>query len=374
MLYERPNSIVNWANSVSADVVEPSAGQKEIGWVVDDRPPAGWLNWFQNAVCTFLSYLEENGSGWANNWSSVALMSSANSAFDVYDISAGPAYGVEEEYYLFVGDSNETISLPVNYIDATPNAIAFDLGITVIYSVEYGNGYWLLGTNNTQYYSSDLVTFVENDNNCGTVYKILYADGHWVMVGTENHLYRASDPTGAFTDPWSTGNRVMYDIDYSPEEDLWVAVGEYYSSTANVWHIHGYPDDVMEGVAAGTNTLRCITHGVVDGETVWVAGGSGGDLFRSTNPTVSWTKIDNPFGVEVTFRTAKFGNGVFMVGTWDGDSLGGIAISRDGANWKKVRLATYFASEYYGDRFILSGEANSSHTISLRHGCWINSL
>lgn len=54
----------SWATSVNADVVEPDAQKKSIGWVADDVPPHEWFNWFWNAVSVALAWLlSKNGSG-----------------------------------------------------------------------------------------------------------------------------------------------------------------------------------------------------------------------------------------------------------------------------------------------------------------------
>lgn len=48
-----------WASGVSADIVEPSSDRKALGWEVDDKPPAGWMNWWKNLVYQWVAYLEE---------------------------------------------------------------------------------------------------------------------------------------------------------------------------------------------------------------------------------------------------------------------------------------------------------------------------
>lgn len=45
-----------WATG-DAEIVEPSTQEKEDGWVPEDLPPAQYVNWFWNAVGTWLDYL-----------------------------------------------------------------------------------------------------------------------------------------------------------------------------------------------------------------------------------------------------------------------------------------------------------------------------
>jgi len=372
MINERPNSVLVWSNSLdTSNCIEPSLGQKTTGWSIDDEPPAEWMNWFQNTVASYVVHLDEMATMWASNYISPNIFQYANSVFDIYDIAHGPYGTYHEDRFVFVGDSNEIIPVLCYDPDYSMPA-AFDLGVSAIYSIEYGDGYWFLSTANTQYYSDDyLSSFTENDIG-GTVYRMKYANGYWVCASTANLLYRANDPTGAFTDPWATGSREMRDIDYSVEDDLWVAVGEYWSSTANIWYKDHPPNDEFTGIAAGSNTLYCVAHGIVNGATVWLAGGDNNELYRSTNPKASWEQIESPFSLVTSIQTMIWGNGVFLIAAEGG--RGGAFISRDGYSWARIAdECSAHALDYYGNRFVRAGN-NGLVFFSLRHGNFGNSL
>jgi hypothetical protein len=51
----KPTADTTW--SVTGTKTEPSAGQKDAGWVVGQKPPAQWLNWWQNAVYQWILWL-----------------------------------------------------------------------------------------------------------------------------------------------------------------------------------------------------------------------------------------------------------------------------------------------------------------------------
>ena len=62
---EKPTTLPRWADS-GGDIVEPSSGKKDVGWEVDEQPPAQWFNWLFNLLYTWIQYLNApvgTGSG-----------------------------------------------------------------------------------------------------------------------------------------------------------------------------------------------------------------------------------------------------------------------------------------------------------------------
>jgi len=53
----RPADYPDWATGASADVVEPTAGKKLVGWVAGERPPAQYMNWLAERVRDYLQWL-----------------------------------------------------------------------------------------------------------------------------------------------------------------------------------------------------------------------------------------------------------------------------------------------------------------------------
>lgn len=56
----RPTQLPEWATGVSAEVVEPSAAKKLLGWVVE-KPAHQFFNWWQELVHDWILYLSEGG-------------------------------------------------------------------------------------------------------------------------------------------------------------------------------------------------------------------------------------------------------------------------------------------------------------------------
>ena len=46
------NPVYTWATDGGAEVAEPPAGKKTLGWETSEKPPAGWFNWMQKTLCT----------------------------------------------------------------------------------------------------------------------------------------------------------------------------------------------------------------------------------------------------------------------------------------------------------------------------------
>ncbi len=53
----KPTKLPEWA-TVAADVVEPTLGQKQLGWVTGTKPPNGWFNWWMELVFDWMFWLE----------------------------------------------------------------------------------------------------------------------------------------------------------------------------------------------------------------------------------------------------------------------------------------------------------------------------
>lgn len=57
----RPSSKPEWTYGNGDPVaVEPTAGKKLIGWLVNERPPFQWLNWLFKNLSEWVDYFDEN--------------------------------------------------------------------------------------------------------------------------------------------------------------------------------------------------------------------------------------------------------------------------------------------------------------------------
>lgn len=70
----KPASLPRWAD-VGGDIVEPSSGKKDIGWIVSEQPPHSYFNWFQNLVYQWCDYLD-GLTGEALTWTAAHVFQS----------------------------------------------------------------------------------------------------------------------------------------------------------------------------------------------------------------------------------------------------------------------------------------------------------
>ena len=53
----KPTKDAEWATG-AADIVEPTLGQKQLGWVTGTKPPNGWFNWWMNLIHLWIVWLD----------------------------------------------------------------------------------------------------------------------------------------------------------------------------------------------------------------------------------------------------------------------------------------------------------------------------
>lgn len=58
----KPTVLPRWAD-VSGDIVEPTSGKKDVGWVPDEEPPAQYMNWLQYYTYLWTEYLSDGVFG-----------------------------------------------------------------------------------------------------------------------------------------------------------------------------------------------------------------------------------------------------------------------------------------------------------------------
>lgn len=59
MANPKPTDLPRWSD-VGGDIVEPTSGKKDVGWVSAERPPAQYFNWLLNQGYKWLKWLDDN--------------------------------------------------------------------------------------------------------------------------------------------------------------------------------------------------------------------------------------------------------------------------------------------------------------------------
>ena len=87
-----PSAVPTWATDAGT-TVEPTSGKKAAGWVVEERPPARWFNWWMNLVYQWIYYYgSKNAVGGIfglDDSTGVAALSTSNTTGTIQGTSTG---------------------------------------------------------------------------------------------------------------------------------------------------------------------------------------------------------------------------------------------------------------------------------------------
>ena len=153
-----------------------------------------------------------------------------------------------------------------------------------MYTVEYGDGYWVAGAKNCYVaYTTSLSgtwTIVRPTYIGPDIHKIHYADGLWVAVGANGSVHVATSPSGTWTlNTVSTYSGAFLSVTYA--DGYWVAVGE-----AGAIYITTNPSGVWSSVYDDTGTDITDIH---YGNGTWCATlRYGSTLITNGDPTGGW--------------------------------------------------------------------------------------
>lgn len=64
----RPSSFLGWIPDNTTNIIAPSSGQKNTGWLVGQKPPAQYTNWQINLIDQWLQYFDQVAVAWPSNF------------------------------------------------------------------------------------------------------------------------------------------------------------------------------------------------------------------------------------------------------------------------------------------------------------------
>lgn len=192
-------------------------------------------------------------------------------------------------------------------------------GVTTnAYGGDYGNGYWAMGgaapgivykSSVSGSYSTATEPFT-NQINC-----IAYGSTeYWVAGGTNNQIATAYQTPATFTSRTSPfdGGSAIYNAAYG--NGYWVIVGTtgqlgYATDPTGTWTVVDEP---------GPFTTSDTIYGVGYGSGVWTIVGSSGKLATAiSDPTGSWTTQTSGLGTS-DIAAVGYGNGYWVIGGYNG--------------------------------------------------------
>lgn len=70
---DRPSEFLNWIPDDTTNIIEPTTGQKNTGWLVGQKPPAQFTNWQINLIDQWLQYFDQVSAAWPNFFADTEL-------------------------------------------------------------------------------------------------------------------------------------------------------------------------------------------------------------------------------------------------------------------------------------------------------------
>lgn len=334
----KPVELPRWATDAGR-VVEPSSGEKDVGWQEGFRPPARKMNWLHNITYQWAAYVEDSIVGMlTSNWTrrtAGKVVTLQNVAYG-QDGSGNPRWvavgnGDGVDSYILTSDDGGlswTERAPTVPKNIQLNSVAWNGSVWVAVGVADGADAYILS-------SPDGVTWTERINSKNfTLHDVAWdpSIGLFAAVGVADggDAYIVTSPDGvAWTEQSNPKNITLYGVG-SDGNGLFVAVGDQDGADGD-----GYVLTSLDGTtwvkrpnpARGAGEeLRDVTW--APALSLWVAVGDG----TGTGPTVitspdgaTWTSQGlTIFGRAVVYDTV---NNVFVILAAQNYS------SVDGINW-----------------------------------------
>lgn len=279
----------NWATGSGAQITEPPAQRKEIGWVTAMLPPADYWNWWMNLVGQWLTHL-------STGYPSYSTLEAAYA-----DLPAGGVAWVDEN------DRDQLLNGAGGWATAGGTAgvsiVAVCATGTGILYAEASGGHPKLALRGTP----QTVVQTYTKTNAGTVNALLFADNYVVAA------------YGNYVECWN----------YTTGASLWV-----YNHGASVYGLAYQGERVCLAGASGTGTKHARALVISTGSVSWsyAHGSAGVSLFSVTAIPGAFVIGGNAssFASGATLRAL-----VYLTGA-DAANEGGTGADVAGIAWDKV--------------------------------------
>ena len=232
----RPTTFPEWGTSGS-DIVEPSSGVKQIGWVNGVPVPAGYINWWMNADYNWHLYFDDQ----------------------ITSIFNGFKDNIEDRYTYTDPGSPEYPAIPASSetFDSFGSFTSDSGGVGATNEVLKSGSTYVLAceSGNRIYTSSDLDTWTGRTAGSSAM-RGLAADGagNMVAVGGSTSSWKSTDDGDTWTETTSVFATIMYDVSYNGTN--WIAVGPvgsiYYSANGTSWTLATLPTGSLT-----SNSVSC---------------------------------------------------------------------------------------------------------------------
>jgi hypothetical protein len=198
-----PDKHPHWATTAGR-VLEPAEGQKDSGWLADERAPARWMNWLQNILSEWTKTI---GAAALSNWSEDGAGGSNS--------HRGIIYHPDLPFWCIVEDINTNVYYSTTGFNWLTAATVL-AGVTLPHSIAIDSQYVLTGNSSGQVeYSSNMTAWSQiasaTIGGSGSIYAIgtKYPSSDFAIVLRSNSTVRIASSgiggswVGATTNPTS---------------------------------------------------------------------------------------------------------------------------------------------------------------------------
>lgn len=346
-----------WATGGLADVTEPSSGRKDLGWEVDQIPPAGYENWLDlQGYAAHVHALLELPAVKAIANPLLALVAGSS-----YSTASGRVhafkYSSALDLWIFIGADGE--------IQSSPNGITWtrriggthtdDLFAAVLRTSS--TLFVVAGENGRVYTSPDGTTWtartpVGTPTFYGAAYTTVFT--RFCLVGTSGTIQTSSDGiTWTARTPAASFAGTFYDVAWSPTVGLFCAVGAggviQTSSDGITWfsRTSGTADDLF-GVVWGNDRFRTNKGWSLDGIT-WVVDDAGAGSQRAFYSRGVFILSDTAATFTVDYSGAHMGTGHSPLVTKMFENLVAVAYGDD---TKQPYFLMAYSSGFYKGEYL----------------------
>lgn len=383
----RPTKLPRWADN-GGDIVEPTAGRKDVGWETAQKPSAQFFNWWQNLVYQWFQWLDsiphgpeilvasvedrvpaggtDNAMTGAAYGPAPAGPQSGGDDLGTYVTTTGAADGNGPDIYRSVTGRKYVVSGSIP--SGTGNGVA-----DVLHD---GTNFVGVGGSSNGFTSPDGDVWTKRTCGLQQPKKLVNNGNRLIAIGTQ----AVPDPSNSAT---STDNGATWTVHagaFSTAKNNGIGGGLGANlADGRVICVDGDNQIQSSDDDGLTFTVRNAASAAIGGFTedlfdvhhengVWIAVGDHELIIRSIDNGVNWTAIQGDSTPTQNYRLSRVIN---VFGTWyafGGDrtnlNRGYVQVSKDeGLNWSpKIALTEFdiLAVAFDGTGFVLAGQDASN--------------
>lgn len=273
----RPSKVPTWATTGSR--VEPSDGRKETGWLVEDKPPAQYLNWMQGLNGEWLEFFRETTIPQSISGSMRVLTDiNANIVDASLEVLTITYLEPVDKWFMLLGDGSQDM-----YVSTSEDGLAWETPVAV-------------------------AGVTVSTSPMGSVTEFVTDGVHVAVAGAAAKIAIATTPWDAadFADASFTSDDMaqIYAMHYSTISERWIIVGQSTSNgdswNANCFESFGTPTilgqdlfgDTSDGGEFQRTQIVEMDNGDLFVATQYTNTTYGSEIYKSTDAGETWAVVN----------------------------------------------------------------------------------